>query len=313
MSRRIISLVGGATAGLLTATFLPATVALADSGVGTAGNVGGTALPVELTSNVAGTGGPAALGDAGALGANVNAPTPNPLGELGALSPIPIASTPDATPGDDVAPVADHSFTIGDHTFDAVQDDGSDGFNPVSPLFSAPPFFQVGEGEQSFDVSSGTGDDATELGSVTASTNVTNLFGGIYGTQFTITDVDPADGATESDLPTEGTVYSVLNFGNGFSNVYTAIPGVDGADTDITNTLVTPFGDFDVPTDFDATGLLDPGDAFSGLSAVGTDVAGSAADAAAAGAADAAGSAADAAGGATDIASLLDPTAFFGI
>jgi len=321
--------VGGATAGLLTTTFLPAAVASADNGVGTLGDIGNTAL----TSSTAGNG---ALGDAGALGslANADAPTPtslgdtgaviptastpgdtSPLGDIGNTSPVgdtgaitpgattpvattPDATTPDATPGDTADPGAGDSFTLGDDTFNPVLADGSEGFSPVDPLFSAPPFFQVGQGEQDFVITDGTGSDATELGNVTASQDVSNLFG-IHNTQFTITDVDPASGETASDLPTEGTVYDVANFGNGFENIYIAVPGEDGSASSITDTLVTPFGNFDIPTDFDATALLDPGDAFTGLSALGSDAAGGATDAAT----DAAGGATDAAGGATDAAS----------
>lgn len=333
MNRRIILSAGGATAGLLTTTFLPVSLAFADNGVGAAGDIGSTALPVDLASNVTGADGTDALGNAGALSPDLTTtptpltglgalaptagtPSPSPLGDIGAIPPTagtpdatPAATPGDVTPGDltptDAAPGAGDSFTIGDTTFNPVLDDGSAGFTPLSPVFSAPPLFQVGEGEQSFDVSSGTGDGATDLGNVTASENVTNLVGGIHNTEFTITDVDPASGATASDLPAVGTVYDVMNFGNGFENIYTDIPGADGAANTITDTLSTPFGDFNIPTDFDAAGLLDPGDAFSGLSMLGADATG--------GAADAVSSAADAAGGAGDVASMFDPTSMFGI
>ncbi len=325
MNRRIILSVGGATAGLLTTTFLPVAVAFADTGLGTVGDVGATTLPSAL-------GGDGPLGDAGALGsiANPDAPTPTSLGDIGALTPTastpdtpplgdtggltPTADVPDATPGE-TTPDAGESFTIGDATFNPVLADGSDGFTPVDPLFSAPPFIQVGQGEQDFVITDGTGPDATELGNVTASQDVSNLFG-IHNTQFTITDVDPASGGSAEDLPTEGTVYDVANFGNGFQNIYIAIPGEDGSDSSITDTLVTPFGDFNIPTDFDATGLLDPGDAFTGLSALGsdaaTDVTGTVADAAG-GATDAAtDAAAGASDAAADAASSIDPLSFLG-
>lgn len=317
MNRRIILSAGGVTAGLLTTTFLPVTVAFADNGVGAAGDIGSTAVPVGLASYVTAAGNTAALGDTGTLGdtgglgSGLNA-SPAPLGELGALAPG--TGTPEITPAD-TTPGASDDFTIGDITFSPVQADGSEGFTPLSPLFGAAPLFQVATGDQSFDISTGTGDGATDLGNVTASENVTNLFGGIHSTEFTITDVDPASGASDTDLPAVGTVYDVMNFGNGFQNIYTAVPGVDGADGSITDTLVTPFGDFNIPTDFDATGLLDPGDAFTGLSSLGADAAGSAADAAA-GAADTAGGAADAAGSAVDaadVASLFDPSSLLGI
>lgn len=130
-----------------------------------------------------------------------------------------------------------------------------------------------------FDISSGGATGGTDLGSVTASENVTNLFGGIHNTEFTITDVNPVGGADATDLPTVGTVYDVMNFGNGFENTYTATSGDGAGATSMTDTLVTPFGDFNIPTDFDATGLLDPGDAFSGVSSLAADAAGSTVDA----------------------------------
>lgn len=321
MNRRIILSVGGATAGLLTTTFLPIGVAFADNG--TIGDVGSTALlgSTALPSTLAGT---APLGDTGAITPNADTLNPttlpdtsgtSPLGDTGGLGSItPTAGTTE--PGD-TAPAAGDSFTIGDTTFNPVQDDGSEGFNPVTTLFSAPPFLQAGDADQSFDVTSGTGSDATDLGTVTTSENVSNLFG-VHNTEFTITDVDPAGGASDSDLPAVGTVYDVANFGNGFENIYTDIPGADGGSGTITDTLVTPFGDFNIPTDFDAAALLDPGDAFTGLSAVGADAAAGATDAAssaadaAGGAADAASGAADAAGGAADLASSIDPSSLLG-
>lgn len=138
MNRRIILSVGGATAGLLTTTFLPATIALADNGVGAAGDVGSTAIPVGLTSGTAGTGGTAPLGDIGTLSPDVNAPEP---GGLGALTPA--AGTPDPTSslplGDTggLSPVNGDGFTIGDTTFNPVQADGSEG-SPRSARCSAP-------------------------------------------------------------------------------------------------------------------------------------------------------------------------------
>lgn len=61
-----------------------------------------------------------------------------------------------------------------------------------------------------------------------------------------------------ADLPTVGTVYSVTDLGGGFANVYQAVPGADGGPGTVTDTLVTPFGNFDIPTSFDATVPLDP-------------------------------------------------------
>jgi hypothetical protein len=60
----------------------------------------------------------------------------------------------------------------------------------------------------------------------------------------------------------------VLNIGGGFENIYTAIPGLDGAATQISDILATPFGNLDLSDLFgslDATSLLNPGDAFDAL------------------------------------------------
>lgn len=366
MNRRIILPIGGATVGLLTTAFLPAAIAFADNGTGTAGDVGSTALgstlgggaPLGATgaispdastpspTSLGDTGGTPSLGDTGGIIPNASTPSISPLGDTGSTAPlgdlgsltpsagVPTAGIPDATPGD-TTPGGSDGFTIGQDTFNPVQADGSEGFSPVSPLFSAPPFFQVGSGDQSFDVTSGTGSGATDLGNVTTSEDVSNLFGGIHNTEFTITGVDPASGATAADLPAVGSVFDVANFGNGFQNIYSDIPGADGSANTITDTLVTPLGDFNIPTDFDAAAQLDPGDAFSGVSSLGADAAanaaggaadaaggaadaaGGAADAAAGGAADAAstaaGGAADAAAGVGDAMSAFDPLAFLGL
>lgn len=61
-------------------------------------------------------------------------------------------------------------------------------------------------------------------------------------------------------------MYDVFNIGDGIENVYTAIPGVDGAAETITDTLVTPLGNLDLDSlfgGFDAAAPLDPGDAFN--------------------------------------------------
>ncbi|WP_046302339.1 hypothetical protein [Mycobacterium sp. UM_Kg27] len=63
-------------------------------------------------------------------------------------------------------------------------------------------------------------------------------------------------------------MYDVLNFGGGFVNVYTAIPGLEGAEGTVTDILVTPLGNVDLSAlfeGFDASALMDPGAAFLGL------------------------------------------------
>jgi hypothetical protein len=176
------------------------------------------------------------------------------------------------------------AFSLGGFTFDPtmVESTGAnvEGFTPVFQLFATPPLLELGGGtlqlgegdsepdplaQQDFNVFDGTGASATEAGSITGNENVTNLLG-LTNTEFTVASVTPAADASASDLPTVGSVFDAFNLGNGYENVYTAIPGVAGAADTVTDTLVTPLGNLDLSSLFggiDAALPLDPGDAFT--------------------------------------------------
>ena len=117
---------------------------------------------------------------------------------------------------------------------------------------------------QDFNVYDGTG-TTDQIGSITTNDEVTNLLG-LTNTEFTVTDATPLGDAHRSRICRQlGSVYDVLNLGDGIENVYTAIPGVDGAADTVTDTLVTPFGNLDLGSLFagiDAVSALDPGAAF---------------------------------------------------
>jgi hypothetical protein len=171
------------------------------------------------------------------------------------------------------------AFSIGGFTFDpTLTAGGTEGFIPVDQLAAAPPLLEIGGGTatlapglsiplavQHFNVDDGTGASATEVGSITGNEDVTNLLG-LTNTEFTVASVTPDADASASDLPTVGSVFDAFNLGDGIENVYTAIPGVDGAADTITDTLVTPLGNLDLSSLFggiDAAMPLDPGDAFN--------------------------------------------------
>jgi len=176
------------------------------------------------------------------------------------------------------------AFSIGDTIFDPFTGAGgnaTEGYTPVFQTIGAPPLLNIGGGvatfpgtsillqlaQQSFHVYDGTGSDAEQLGSVHTAETVTQLLG-LTNTAFTVDGVTAAAGVDTADLPALGSVYDVLNFGGGFANVYTAIPGLDGAEGTVTDILVTPLGNVDLSAlfgVFDASALLDPGDAFLGL------------------------------------------------
>jgi len=195
------------------------------------------------------------------------------------------------------------AFTIDGTTFDPITSGGAEGYDPVYQILGVPPLMEIGGGTpyvfdnstwalspQEFDVYSGSGSGATEVGSIQGNEDVLNLLG-MTNTEFTVANAT----GTSADLPTDGTVYDAFNFGDGITNVYTAVPGVDGAPDTVTDELVTPWGDFNLDSlfgSFDAVGGLNPGDAF-----------GAGLDAATSAASDAA----------TSAASAIDPLSFLGL
>jgi hypothetical protein len=170
--------------------------------------------------------------------------------------------------------LSDNAFTIDGTTFDP----GADGFDGVTPLFGIAPLLELGGlsagpgvnlAGQSLEIYDSSGAD---LGNVTTGLFTSNILG-IDSTQFTITGVAGAAGATADQLPDVGTVYSVTDLGGGYENVYEAIPNEAGtAASSITDTLVTPFGNFDLSTLYDAVADLMPGDAVAGADASGADL-----------------------------------------
>jgi hypothetical protein len=174
------------------------------------------------------------------------------------------------------------AFSIGGFTLDPTLAAGGEGFDGVTPLATLPPLLEIGGSSlgnpadagndfatQSFDVYSGSGSTATDIGSITTGEDVTDLLG-LTNTQLIVTGATAVDGGSAADLPTVGSVYDAFNLGNGYENVYTAIPGVDGANDTVSDTLVTPFGNVNLDSLFgsiDAAAQLQPGDAFTGLQA----------------------------------------------
>jgi hypothetical protein len=184
----------------------------------------------------------------------------------------------DAFTGLDVGNIgsAPDAFSIGGFTLDPTLASGAEGFTPVTPLATSPPLLEIGGGQldgvinfapQSFDVFSGTGTSATDVGTIVTGEDVTDLLG-FTNTEINVTGVTPADAGDAASLPTVGSVYDAFNLGNGYENVYTAIPGTAGGSDTVTDTLVTPFGNVNLDSLFggiDAAAPLQPGDAFTGL------------------------------------------------
>jgi len=205
------------------------------------------------------------------------------FGSINAAGPLGPGAAFTGLEGGDSSIGAD-AFSIGDTTFDPVLTNvvtglpsGGEGYDPVYQVVGAPPLLNLGGGildlggtnyplgEQDFNVYDGTGATATEVGNITTYDSVTNLLG-LTNTEFTVEAVTAASGADPTDLPSVGSVYDVFNLGDGIENVYTAIPGVDGAPDTVTDSLVTPWGDLNLDSlvaGIDGASALDPGAAFS--------------------------------------------------
>ncbi len=174
---------------------------------------------------------------------------------------------------------APDAFSIGGFTLDPTLAAGGEGFDPVAQLATSPPLLELGGSSvgnpdipgddfatQSFDVYSGSGSSATDVGTITTGEDVTQLLG-FTNTQLIVTGATPTGDGTAAELPTVGSVYDAFNLGNGVENVYIATPGSDGT---VTDTLATPFGDYNLSSlfsDFNAANPMQPGDAFTGLEA----------------------------------------------
>jgi hypothetical protein len=141
------------------------------------------------------------------------------------------------------------------------------GFSPDSPetvltVSGLPPLFQQVEGYQTFDYVTPSGDDETLSADVSTLTSP-----GFENTEYLITGVasdetkDLVSVANPTDsFPTDGSVYDIANFGNGFENIYSdvaaqpiynlgtdSLSGIGTAATGtITDTFVTPFGNIDL-------------------------------------------------------------------
>lgn len=132
-----------------------------------------------------------------------------------------------------------------------------------------PPLYYQSDGVQLFDVVDTTQSPAGEydvVGQYDAA--VSDLYGpnGSLFNQQEVVLTESASGVTGSapgDEPPIGSVLDTTNFGGGFENEYSDLVGAgSGGSNLITDTVVTPFGDFNIPTSFDAAGIDAANNAF---------------------------------------------------
>jgi hypothetical protein len=127
----------------------------------------------------------------------------------------------------------------------------TDAPSTITAVDGLPPEDVVIQGTQAFnytDLSDGSNSGAF-LANVTQSAIV---FGDTTQDQYVVTqDLVAGQG------PAVGSVFEVDNYGHGYELVYSDLVGAGTGDHNlITETLVTPFGDFNIPTTYDASSVL---------------------------------------------------------
>ena len=124
------------------------------------------------------------------------------------------------------------------------------GINGVPPLDVAT------QGYQQFDV------DNTALGSVAGTfdadvSTAGDSYGDIDRTILVTSDVSGTTGTGAGDVPPVGSVFDTFTFGgSGFENIYSDLASTTAGGDLISDTLVTPFGDFTIPATIDAAAGL---------------------------------------------------------
>jgi hypothetical protein len=132
----------------------------------------------------------------------------------------------------------------------------------ITAVDGLPPEDVVIQGTQAFnyDDLTSANNDGTFLANVTQSAIT---FGNTTQDQYVVTqDLVAGQG------PGVGSVFEVDNYGHGYELVYSDLVGAGtGGNNLITETLVTPYGDFNIPTTYDASGVLtsDTSQHFGGL------------------------------------------------
>jgi len=111
----------------------------------------------------------------------------------------------------------------------------------LTAITGIPPLFIALQGDQLFDVdSAGAG-----VGSFTAAVTPTTDNGGTHTEAVLVTsDVAGTPGTGAGDVPPVGSVFNTIEI-DGLENFYSDLPTTSGGD--ISDTLVTPLGDFSIP------------------------------------------------------------------
>lgn len=119
------------------------------------------------------------------------------------------------------------------------------GTQDITSISGIPPLTVALQGTQAFDL----GGNESNLFD-TANTLTTDGVGTYTEAVLVTQDVAGTAGTAAGDIPAVGSIFNTIDYG-GDELVYSDLVGKSGSDV-ITDTLVTPYGDYDIPTTFDA-------------------------------------------------------------
>jgi hypothetical protein len=131
----------------------------------------------------------------------------------------------------------------------------------VTAINGISPFDVAVQGFEKFDVDGTSGAEVATFNAVEATT--TDELGTVTQAILVTSDVSGTPGAAAGDVPPVGSVFNIVTLGD-VQNIYSDLASTtpSGSDT-VTDTLVTPFGDLDIPTTFDATAAVSAANAAS--------------------------------------------------
>jgi hypothetical protein len=217
-----------------------------------------------VTKDLTGTPGTAA-GDVPEVGSVFNAFTPGASGYEGVYSDL--TGTTPAISDYFVTPFGD--FTVPE-TFNAAAAEQAtavplaDGYQivPGSPedftgINGLPPLDAAIQGYQLFDVENATGTDVGTFDADVTTSSGTPSYGTSTESLLVTSDVSGTTGTGAGDVPPVGSVIETTTYGSsGFENVYSDLASATPGGDVISDTVVTPFGDFTIPSSLDAAAGL---------------------------------------------------------
>jgi hypothetical protein len=121
------------------------------------------------------------------------------------------------------------------------------GSEQISGVNGVPPLDASVQGYQEFELDSASGN---AIGTFDADVTTANGFFGNSSEALLVTADSGTAGTVAGDLPPVGSVFDVDDYGGGFETIYSDLVSTTGANV-VSETFVTPLGDFAIPPAFD--------------------------------------------------------------